>query len=105
MILEVTENNFLEEISKGFVVLDCYGDHCGPCKAMAPYYSEISSDLGFIRFLKCSTDQNPKVSKYFEIHAVPTLLFFRNGELVERWTGALDYNGLKTQIAKLLYGA
>ena len=103
-ITEVYDDTYKEAISKGYVVLDLYGDHCGPCKAMAPFYNQVASDMAYIHFLKASIDRNPGLKEAYQINAVPTLLFIQDGKILERHTGALDTNGLHQHLAKLLYG-
>ena len=103
-VTEVFDNTYEEAIREGYVVLDLYGDHCGPCKAMAPYYNQVASDMAYIRFLKASIDQNPGLKETYQINAVPTLLFLQDGQIRERHTGALDADGLREHLAKLIYG-
>lgn len=102
-VTEVFDSNYQKMIKEGYVVLDIYGDHCGPCKAMAPYYSQVASDLAYVRFLKVSSDRNPIISKAYGINAVPTLLFMHDGEVKERYTGALDADQLRKHLAKMIY--
>lgn len=102
-VTEVFDANYEKLIRDGYVVLDLFGDHCGPCKAMAPYFDQVAADMAYIRFLKASTDRNSAIAQAFKINAVPTLLFMHNGEIVERHTGALDANQLREHIGNLLY--
>lgn len=102
-VTEVFDNNYESALQEGYVVLDLYGDHCGPCKAMAPYYSQVAADLAYIRFLKASVDQNPGIKEKYGINLVPTLLFIKDGEIKERHSGALDAGGLHQHLAKLIY--
>lgn len=103
-VTEVFDANYQEAIQEGYVVLDLFGDHCGPCKAMAPYFDQVAADMAYIRFLKASIDRNCGIQEAYKITAVPTLLFLHNGEIMERHTGALDANQLCQHIGKLLYG-
>lgn len=103
-VTEVFDDTYEAAIRDGYVVLDLFGDHCGPCKAMAPYFDQVASELAYVRFLKASTDRNERIAKAYHINAVPTLLFMHEGEIVERHTGALDDTQLRQHIAKLIYG-
>lgn len=103
-VTEVFDSNYQELIREGYVVLDIFGDHCGPCKAMASYYSQVASDLAYVRFLKVSCDQNPGVKDAYGISAVPTILFMHNGEIKEKHTGAMDDKMLRQSVARLIYG-
>lgn len=102
-VTEVFDANYQQAIQSGYVVLDLFGDHCGPCKAMAPYFDQVAADMAYIRFLKASTDRNRAIAEAFKINAVPTLLFIHDGEIVERHTGALDADQLRAHIGNLLY--
>lgn len=102
-VIEATGTTFDALIQTDYAIVDFYGDHCGPCKFLAPIYNEASNDLAIIRFIKISTDQNENIAKRFDIHAVPTLKFFRNGEVVHECKGAMYRENLNRHIAKLLY--
>ena len=102
-VTEVFDATYEEAIKEGYVVLDLYGDHCGPCKAMAPYFSQVASEMAYIRFLKSSVDQNRAIKEKYNSRLVPTLLFMKDGEIKERLSAALDDKGLREHIAKLLY--
>lgn len=102
-VTEVFDATYEAAIQKGYVVLDLYGDHCGPCKAMAPYYSQVAADMAYVHFLKASIDQNPAIKETYKINVVPTILFMHDGQICERHTGALDADQLRQHLAKLLY--
>ena len=73
------------------VLVDFYADWCGPCKMMAPVLDEIARErAGEIIVAKLDTDRSPDVARRFEIQGVPTLIVFREGQPVERQTGALS---------------
>lgn len=102
-VKEVFDSDIDEVLNQGYAVLDIFGDHCGPCKAMAPYFDQVSSELAYIQFLKISSDRNPKTQKRFGISAVPTILFLHDGEVKEKHVGAMDDAMLRQHIAKLIY--
>ena len=103
MVKEINDSGLAEAIGNGYVVLDVFGDHCGPCRYMEPFFEQVSSELAYISFLKISCDRNPDTQKLYNVHAVPTLLFLKDGEVKARVTGALDADGLKKKIAEFLY--
>ena len=103
MVREIFDSNRAEAIREGYTVLDVFGDHCGPCRYMEPFFEQVSSELAYINFFKISCDRNPETQKVYEVHAVPTVLFMKDGEVKSRYTGALDTDGLKEKIAALLY--
>lgn len=77
------------------VVLDCYADWCGPCKIMAPVLDDFARDRqGDVLVAKLDTDRNQATARRFDIHAIPTLLVFRNGQVVNRRAGAIPRHEL-----------
>lgn len=102
-VLEATTENFDELIGTDYAVVDFYGDHCGPCRFLEPIYNDASNDLAMIRFIRTSTDRNRELGERFGIRAVPTLLFFRNGEVVHQCKGAMQREALYQHISRLLY--
>ena len=103
MVREIYDSEREEAVREGYTVLDVFGDHCGPCRYMEPFFEQVSSELAYVNFLKISCDRNPETQKAYEVHAVPTLLFMKDGEVKARFIGALDTEGLKGKIAALLY--
>jgi thioredoxin len=72
------------------VVVDCYADWCGPCKMMAPILDDFARDRqGEVLVTKLDTDRNQASVRRFDIRAIPTLLVFRNGQVVARRAGAI----------------
>ena len=70
-----------EDLKKGKVVVDIYTDWCGPCHFLSPILEKLK-DEGMIKLLKEDLDQNRPLGERFGITAIPTLLFFNNGELL-----------------------
>lgn len=103
MIYEATDQTFDELVQADYAVVDVYGTHCGPCKAMEPVYDALSCDLALIRFLKVNVDLCPELGERFHIKAVPTLLFFRDGRLFFEDGGGKDQEMLNRCISRLLY--
>lgn len=89
--LEVTDESFEREVLGAGatpVLLDCWAPWCGPCRLIAPVMEELAAGAaGRFRVAKINTDENPGVSSRFEINAIPTMLIFKNGQLVDRIVG------------------
>jgi thioredoxin 1 len=90
--------NFNELIRSGKPVLvDFFATWCGPCKAQAPILDQLASRIGDAgHILKVDVDRNPKAASVYGVQAVPTLLLFKNGEIVWRHSGVLGAAELET---------
>ena len=85
------------------LVVDCYADWCAPCKMIAPVIEAFSEEYaGKVAFVKLDVDNNPQTAMGFAVRAIPTLLFFKGGKLVDQQVGALPKHALKQRIDALL---
>ena len=103
MVYEATSKNIDELLQTDYAVVDFYGDHCGACVALAPVYNEAANDLAMIRFIKANVDKDRELGERFNVCALPTLLCFRNGELIHEDCGAKDMPMLHEMLSRLLY--
>ncbi len=96
--VEITDSNFEEIINSDKPVLvDFWAEWCGPCKMIGPVVEELASDYdGKAVIGKVNVDENPNVSVKFGIRSIPTLLVFKNGEIVDKQIGAVP-KGVLTQ--------
>jgi thioredoxin 1 len=99
--IEVTDSTFNDIVSDNpLVVVDCWAPWCGPCRMIAPVIDELSTQYEDVKFGKLNTDENLDISRKFQIMAIPTLLFFKNGELVERVTGVVPKGHIEDLVKK-----
>lgn len=103
MLTEAKQDNLKELIKEGVCVVDFYSETCGPCKALAPILNRLESELPFITVVKVNTTAYPNYAEEYEIQAVPTLLFYKDGMLCERHLGLLNGDRLKEKIGQYLY--
>ena len=99
------EKNFNEEVlnNKGITIVDFWAPWCGPCKMMLPVVEELAAEYeGRVPVGKLNVDENPDTCEEYGIMSIPTLLFFKNGELVERIVGAARKNDVQKVIETLL---
>ena len=105
MVQEVSVNNFQTEVlnSDKLTIVDFFADWCGPCRKLSPIMDEIEQELmGNVKFTKINTDENVELAQTYKISGIPTLLVFKNGELVERMVGLMPKNSIITNIEKHL---
>ncbi len=90
MTYEVTDTNFGNLLAEGKpLVVDFWAPWCGPCKMMLPIVDELAAEYsGRINVGKLNVDENSEVCEQYGIMNIPTMLFFKNGELVDRHVGA-----------------
>lgn len=100
----VTDSNFEETVGKyPYVVVDCWAPWCGPCRMLSPTVDAMAKDYkGKVVFAKLNTDDNIGTAGKFRIMSIPTLLYFRDGKLVDKSVGALPRPMLESQVNKHL---
>jgi thioredoxin 1 len=103
LVETVTGANFKKEVlqSKMPVVVDAYATWCPPCKAVAPVFASLSSEMrGKVKFVKFNVDEEGSLAKDLNIEAMPTFLFYKNGQCAGKHAGAMDRDGFKAEFVK-----
>lgn len=87
MIKELTNENFSEEIQSGLVLVDFYAVWCGPCKMMHPVIDQLATDYPNLKIIKLDVDKHEEVARQYAVMSIPTLMLFKNGEIVNKNIG------------------
>lgn len=101
MAKEFTDHNFNDTAlaNDGLTVIDFWAVWCGPCRMISPIIEELSKDYeGKILVGKVDVDQNPQISMKYGIRSIPTILFLKNGEVVDKHIGATSKQVLVNKI-------
>jgi thioredoxin 1 len=104
-IMDIDDRSFDSEIiqSDKPAVVDFWAPWCGPCKAIGPVIEELAESYGEnIKFTKCNVDENPATPAKFGIKAIPTLIFFKDGKVVDQITGMVAKSKLEDTIKSIV---
>lgn len=105
MAFKFTDSNFEQEAMQSNipVVVDFYADWCGPCKMMSPIIDELATEYdGKVKIGKVNTDENRAVASKFNIMSIPTIIFIKDGQVVDTSVGALPKAVLEQKIKSML---
>ncbi|MCC8172877.1 MAG: thioredoxin [Odoribacter sp.] len=105
MAIVVNDSNFEELVLKAElpVLVDFWAEWCGPCKMMLPIIEEVGTEFeGQVLVTKVDVDSSPGTAAKFGIRNIPTILFFKNGEVVDKQVGAAPKTSLVEKIKSLL---
>lgn len=100
-IVHLTKNNFNEIISQKDkkILVDFYASWCGPCKMLAPNLEYLSKELDEKTLIaKINVDEEPTLAEYYDVSSIPTLIVFKDGEIVKRELGYKNIDQLKEMI-------
>ena len=104
-VIEFNDQNFDSEVleSKTPVLVDFWAVWCGPCKAIAPIIEEIANDFnGKVSVGKVDVDNNNQVAMKYGIRSIPTLLLFKNGEVIDQVIGNVGKESIESMLSKAL---
>jgi thioredoxin 1 len=105
MVTETTDKSFEEDVLKSNipVVVDLWAPWCGPCRMVAPLVEKLSGDYqGKVKFYKLNVDQNPDSAARYHVMSIPTLLFFKEGKVVDTVIGAVPERTLKPKVDNII---
>jgi thioredoxin 1 len=101
MVTEISDKNFEAEVLKSDVpvLLDLWAPWCGPCRMVAPIVEKLSSDFnGKVKFCKLNVDESPETAAKYHVMSIPTLLFFKEGKVVDTVIGAVPERTLRPKL-------
>jgi thioredoxin 1 len=100
-VITLTESNWNEEVinSDKPVLVDFWAPWCGPCRIIAPLIEQIAEEFeGKLKVGKLNTDENPNIAMQYGIRAIPTVILFKNGEVVDTRIGVQPKDALKQMV-------
>jgi len=101
--IELTEANFKDTIKDGVCLVDFWAPWCGPCRMIAPVIDELAEEYeGKAKICKVNTDEQPGIAAEYGIRSIPTILFFKDGELVDQMVGAASKGVFEEKLNALL---
>jgi thioredoxin 1 len=101
--LAVTDDTFATEIESydGLAMVDFWATWCAPCRMIAPLVEQLAADhAGSVKVAKLDVDSNQKTAMKFNVRSIPTILFFKQGKLVDQVVGAVPKTALEAKIAQ-----
>ncbi len=100
---EILDSDFREKTKSGVVVVDFWAPWCAPCRMMAPLLEELQEEFaGRARFVKLNVDENPQMAQEYGITSIPTLLTFKDGQMLDRNIGVSTKDHYRSLIEKYL---
>ncbi|KRF30459.1 thioredoxin [Paenibacillus sp. Soil787] len=100
-VKQISDATFNNEIEAGIVLVDFWAPWCGPCKIIAPILDELSAEIGnTAKIVKINVDDNPESAAKYNVMSIPTLLVFKDGQLVDQLVGVQPKEKLKAVIEK-----
>lgn len=99
--MELTDKNFKHEIKKGVTLVDFWATWCAPCRMQGPIVNELANEMyQKAKIAKLDVDNNQGTARKYGIRSIPTILVFKDGEVVKQFVGVKGKNELKKEIEK-----
>ncbi len=98
MIKELTKKTFDDFVSKGNAVIEYGAEWCGPCKIMEPHFKKAAEKLKDVKFGKVDVDAEYELASHYRIMSIPTTLFLKNGEVVDKNVGAMTADMIERKV-------
>lgn len=104
LVLDLNDGNFDKVVKEQpMLVVDCWAEWCAPCRMVAPIIDQLAEEYrGKITFAKLNVDHNRSIAARYQIMSIPTLLVFKNGQMVDQKVGAMPKQALAAELNKLL---
>jgi thioredoxin 1 len=102
-MINLTESNFREEVlnATGVVLADFWAPWCGPCRMVGPVLEEIAREKGEkVKVVKVNVDENPGLASNYGVMSIPTMIIFKDGQVMEQFVGALPKPVIESKLAK-----
>lgn len=101
--IELTNENFDATTAEGVAMVDFWAPWCGPCRMIAPVIEELAEDFdGKAKICKVNTDEQQDIAIKYGIRSIPTILFFKNGEMVDQMVGAASKDTFAEKLNALI---
>ena len=102
-VVTVTDDNFSQVTGEGVSMVDFWADWCVPCRMVAPIVEALASEYqGQVTVGKLDVDSNQRTATQFNVRSIPTILFFKNGQVVDQIVGAVPKPALESKIKQIL---
>lgn len=101
--IELTVSNFNDVVNNGVSLVDFWAPWCGPCRVVAPIIDELAAEYdGKANICKVNTDEQQDLAVKFGIRSIPTILFFKDGEVVDQMIGASSKQAFKEKLDSII---
>lgn len=94
----ISEEEFSDTVKSGNVLVDVFTSWCGPCKRVKPIFQELSLEYENVKFVSLDLDNTRWIGEKYDIHAIPTFLFFKDGQMIYLHLGGLFKDGFVSMI-------